>query len=149
MSDAALEVLRINLNNLESSVKWLRRSFDRCQAIGSKPSYSEEEFDEFENLTSRFARTSDLIIGKVLRTIDMVELMDSGSIIDSANRAEKRGIIDSVSGLRNLKDLRNEIAHEYEADDLQGIFSAVLGAVPELFGIAERIQAYCGRYTKE
>jgi len=78
-----------------------------------------------------------------------VELLDSGSVIDSANRAEKRGIIDSVSRLRDLKDLRNELAHEYEADDLPGIFSAVLEAVPELFQIAGRIRLYCDTYTKE
>jgi len=48
-----------------------------------------------------------------------------------------------------VTDLRNEIAHEYEADDLQGIFGAVLGAVPELFEIAERIRSYCDKYTKE
>ena len=48
-----------------------------------------------------------------------------------------------------MKYLRNEIAHEYEADDLQGIFEAVLGAVPELLGIAERIQVYCRKYTWE
>lgn len=48
-----------------------------------------------------------------------------------------------------FKDLRNEIAHEYESDDLQGIFGAVLGVVPELFAIAERILKYCARYSEE
>ena len=112
-----------------------------------KSAYSEDEFDEFENLTSRFARTTDLIISKILRTIDTVELMDPGSVIDSANRAEKRGIIDSVSRLRDLKDLRNEIAHQYEADGLPGIFSAVLQAVPELFKMARRMRLYCDNFT--
>ena len=136
MREAAIEVLKINLENLKSSVRWLRRSQEFCLEIGIKGIYSEEEFDDFENLTSRFARTTDLIVNKVLRSIDSVEFLEAGSAIDAANRAEKRGIIDSVSGLRDLKDLRNEIAHEYETDDLGNLFSAILSAVPELIGMA-------------
>lgn len=136
MREAAIEVLKINLENLKSSVRWLRRSQEFCLEIGIKGIYSEEEFDDFENLTSRFARTTDLIVNKVLRSIDSVEFLEAGSAIDAANRAEKRGIIDSVYRLRDLKDLRNEIAHEYETDDLGNLFSAVLSAVPELLGVA-------------
>ena len=136
MREAAIEVLKINLENPKSRVRWLRRSQEFCLEIGIKGIYSEEEFDDFENLTSRFARTTDLIVNKVLRSIDSVEFLEAGSAIDAANRAEKRGIIDSVSGLRDLKDLRNEIAHEYETDDLGNLFSAVLSAVPELIGVA-------------
>ena len=146
MREAAIEVLKFNLENLKSSVRWLRRSQEFCLEIGIKGIYSEEEFDDFENLTSRFARTTDLIVNKVLRSIDSVEFLEAGSAIDAANRAEKRGIIDSVSGLRDLKDLRNEIAHEYETDDLGNLFSAVLSAVPELIGVAGRIGEYCERY---
>ncbi|MEI6703281.1 MAG: HepT-like ribonuclease domain-containing protein [Deltaproteobacteria bacterium] len=146
MREAAIEVLKFNLENLKSSVRWLRRSQEFCLEIGIKGIYSEEEFDDFENLTSRFARTTDLIVNKVLRSIDSVEFLEAGSAIDAANRAEKRGIIDSVSRLRDLKDLRNEIAHEYETDDLGNLFSAVLSAVPELLGVAGRIGEYCERY---
>ncbi|MDR1444930.1 MAG: hypothetical protein LBI94_08635, partial [Treponema sp.] len=106
MSDAALDVLENNLGSLSASIDWLRRSYDICKRIGEKDAYTADEFDHFENLTSRYARTTDLLIGKVFRSIDRVELMNSGSIIDAANGAEKRGIVDSVSDLRDLKDLR-------------------------------------------
>lgn len=146
MSDATIEVLAKNLEHLSQSVRWLRRSYERCLAIGQKSEYADSEFDDFENLTSRFARTTDLVINKVLRSIDAVELLEPGTAIDAANRAEKRGIIESVSELRGLKELRNEIAHEYEAEDLASLFGAVLAAVPELFLTAERIAVYCQRY---
>lgn len=148
MREPALDVLAQNLANLESSLRWLRRSYEKCLRIGPKAHYEEDEFDDFENLTSRYARTTDLVVNKVLRSIDAVELMEPGSAIDAANRAEKRGIIDSVSKLRDLKDLRNEIAHEYETDDLKGLFGAVLEAAPSLFETAERIAAYCGKYRR-
>ncbi len=146
MSESAVAVLKKALLNLDASIRWLRRSFERCSRIGVKEEYAESEFDDFENLTSRYARTVDLIVNRTLRSIDTVELIDSGSVIDTANRAEKRGLIDSVAMLRDLKDLRNEIAHEYETEDLSGLFGAVLNAVPELFLTAGRISAYCKRF---
>ncbi|GHV90885.1 hypothetical protein AGMMS50268_13880 [Spirochaetia bacterium] len=147
MGNGALEILKFNLEHLAASLNWLRRSFDICVKIGLKAEYQEDEFDQFENLTSRYARTTDLLINKVLRSIDAVELVDSGSVIDAANHAEKRGIVDSVSQLRDLKDLRNEIAHEYETEDLSKLFALVLDTVPRLFVLADRTVNYCGKYT--
>jgi hypothetical protein len=119
-----------------------------CVGIGIRDNYTDDEFDRFENLTSRYARTTDLLIGKVLRSIDRVELMESGSIIDAANGAEKRGIVESVSALRDLKDLRNEITHEYETEDIKSLFSLVLASTPRLFGIADRTIKYCEKYQE-
>jgi hypothetical protein len=146
MSDAALDVLKRNLDSLSLSIEWLRRSYDMCKSIGIKDVYTTDEFDHFENLTSRYARTTDLLVGKVFRSIDRVELMSSGSIIDAVNGAEKRGIVDSVSDLRGLKDLRNEIAHEYETEDIAALFSLVLESASRLFEIAEKTVKYCGKY---
>ncbi len=146
MSDAAISVLRKNLADLSANLRRLERSHERCVAISVKAEYTDDEFDAFENRTSRFARTTDLLMNKTLRSIDTAEFLDSGSIIDSANRAEKRGIIDSVSVLRDLKDLRNEIAHEYETDDLPSLFGTVLKSVPDLIATADRIAAYCERF---
>jgi hypothetical protein len=64
-------------------------------------------FDAFENLTSRYARTLDILINKVLRTIDIAELEEPGTIIDIINRSEKRGIIPNAYRVRELKDLRS------------------------------------------
>jgi hypothetical protein len=149
MSDAALDVLKMNLESLASSIEWLRRSYDICKTVGIKDTYTADEFDHFENLTSRYARTTDLLIGKVFRSIDRVELMTSGSIIDAANGAEKRGIVDSVSDLRDLKDLRNEIAHEYETEDIRTLFTQVLESTPLLFELADRTARYCGKYQSD
>ena len=76
MSDLVIEVLRKNIQNLTSSIHWLERSYEQCRRIGIKPEYTEKEFDDFENLTSRYARTTDLIINKILRSIDAVELLE-------------------------------------------------------------------------
>jgi uncharacterized protein YutE (UPF0331/DUF86 family) len=141
-----LEVLKNNVQALKSSINWLERSYNKCLLIGIKIAYSEEEFDSFENLTSRYARSSDLLIHKVLRSLDAVEFLDSGSLIDVLNRAEQRGIIDSVLELRSIKDIRNEIAHAYKETELTELFAAVFKGTPRLFEITKRIIEYSDKY---
>ncbi len=89
----------------------------------------------------------DVILNKVFRSIDAIELEDSGTLLDAVNRAEKRGVIDSAERVRALKDLRNDIVHEYETDDLKSVFQNTLDATPALFAIAERIERYCERFA--
>ncbi|MDR1269922.1 MAG: DUF86 domain-containing protein [Planctomycetaceae bacterium] len=145
----SLKVLQMKLDGFSASLVWLRRSYKYCTEIGIKTDYTEVEFDHFEMLTSRFARTTDILVNKVLRSIDTVELLAGGTLIDVVNRAEQRGIIDSVSEIRTIKDLRNEIAHGYEADNLQRLFEAVLQSVPRLLAISERTINYCKKYNTE
>jgi uncharacterized protein YutE (UPF0331/DUF86 family) len=139
-------ILLENLEGMRRSVRWLKRSHARCSRIGVKEHYTEDEFDEFENLTSRYARMLDVILNKVFRSIDAIELEDGGTLLDVVNRAEKRGIVASADRVRDLKDLRNDIVHEYETDDLRLLFQQTLEATPELFDIAEEIERYCKRF---
>jgi uncharacterized protein YutE (UPF0331/DUF86 family) len=78
-----------------------------------------------------------------MRGIDAVEFNEPGTIIDAVNR----GLIESAGELRELKDLRNEIAHEYETAGLYDIFSYVLDVAPRLSKIISRVTDYCKRYT--
>ena len=52
--------LTLDLDILDKSLYWLRRSYAICTKIGVKPAYSDEECDAIETLTSRYARTSDI-----------------------------------------------------------------------------------------
>ncbi|MFC1616678.1 HepT-like ribonuclease domain-containing protein [Candidatus Margulisiibacteriota bacterium] len=135
-----------NLNALEKSIQWLNRSYNICKEIGIKEEYTEEEFDAFETLTGRYARVTDLIIQKVFRSIDAVELEDGGTILDVVNRAEKRELIDSVKRIREIKDLRNQIVHEYVIEDLKKIFAEVLKVTEELIVVNNNIRIYCKKH---
>lgn len=138
----SVELLRESLNQLEAGIGWLERSYNQCASIGLKDHYTPDEYDRYENLSSRYARVADLIVQKVLRSIDTVELVEPGSLLDTANRAVARGLVDSVETLRAFKDLRNDIAHEYKTDDLAELFSDVLQATPELLRLARSILQY-------
>ena len=141
-------VLAENLSSMDKSTTWLKRSYSKCSRIGIKESYSEDEFDNFENLVGRYARTIDVVVNKVFRSIDSMELEDGGTMIDVVNRAEKRSIVRSADRVRELKDLRNDIVHEYETDDLRSLFQQTMEAVPELFAIAEKTRVYCARFNE-
>lgn len=114
--------------------------------IGLKEEYSEGELDLFENLTSRFARASDILIHKVFRALDAVELESGGTLIDVVNRAHKRELFDEVDEIREIKDIRNEIAHEYVQEDLAKVFADVLRLTPKLFEIFKQTSRYAEKY---
>ena len=134
------------ISQLDRAVHWLRRSYTICSRIAVKETYTEEEYDGIETLTSRFARVSDILIQKVFQSIDAVEFENKGTLIDVINRAHKRGFFESIEKLREIRELRNSIAHEYIQEDLADMFTDVLKFTPELFDIATRIKQYCKRY---
>lgn len=72
-------------------------SFDGADSIDD---LSPEALEKIEAFTSRFARVVDLLIHRVLRSIDFYELQEPGTLLDVANRAEGRGLIVSVDWLR-------------------------------------------------
>jgi uncharacterized protein YutE (UPF0331/DUF86 family) len=144
--DEYVQNLSHDLELLERSLFWLQRSFDICSAFGCKEVFSPEEFDAVETLTSRYARTSDILIQKIFRSIDKVELEERGTMIDVVNRANKRGLFESVDEIRETRDLRNKIAHEYSKEDLEKLFADVMRLTPRLHIIAGNIFAYCVRF---
>ncbi len=131
---------------LNESNNWLKHSYDLCKKIGIKNKYSQEEFDVFETLTSRFSRTSDMILQKVLRLIDKIELIEEGTLIDIMNRAEKRGILPDATKAKDIRKLRNKIAHQYSNEDIGSIFKDVIVLTPEIIIIIENINKYCQQF---
>jgi hypothetical protein len=145
--EALNKILLDFLKGLSDAEKWLRRSYLKCQQIGIKENYTDEEFDDFENLTSRFGRTIDFLINKVYRCIDQIELENSGTVIDVVNRAHKRGLLDSAVEIRKIKEIRNEIVHEYTSKELKKIFEDVFLQAPLVFELIERAQVYCKKFN--
>ena len=148
MNQMHIKVLRENINILNLSVDWVQRSYDQTSKIEPQDKYSSEEFDKLENLASRYARTTDMLVNKVLRSIDTVESEDIGTIIDIMNRAEKRGIVSSAELLHTIKDLRNNIVHEYKISEVTKFFADVQKYTPMLLQIIKNVNKYCEKYLK-
>ena len=131
----------------EKAALWLQRSLQKTISFQITENISESEFDVLENLTSRFARLSDILFQKVFRAIDTAELETPGSIIDVLNRAAKRGIVANDKMARELRELRNTIAHEYTEEQLIELFKKIRKVSPELLVIHENAKKYiAGRF---
>lgn len=114
------ESLRSAATHLQFSMARSRELIPRV-----RKEISPDELERLESLTSRFARLSDLLIQRVMRLVDDVELAPSGSVLDRIYRAEKRGWVTRADVLMRIRELRNLIAHEYAADKLGEIHCTV------------------------
>jgi len=141
-----MALLAETLRQLDDSARWLHRSIRRCQRAAAKRELSPADFDAFESLTSRYARTSDMILQKLFRCLDAVELEDRGTLLDVLHRAEKRGLITSADAFREIRELRNEITHEYATENLRPLFDSTLEHAPALLEIIRRARQYARRY---
>ncbi len=118
---------------LKQSSETLNLSCNKCQAIGIKEQYTFEEEESFDSLTSKFARTSDLFIQKILRTVWLLLHEPSIPFIDLANRCEKDSIIPSADILIEIRDLRNQIAHEYLPEVVKAMVPDIFQRSADLF----------------
>jgi hypothetical protein len=131
------------IDELRRALDHLRFSANACEKIAdSQPDLSEDQLILVEAFTSRFARVTDLLVRKVLRALDQVEWSESGTLLDVALRAEKRGLVDSVDWLREIKDLRNRISHDYAGDQLPDIFACCLAELPKLESTCRKVDSY-------
>jgi uncharacterized protein YutE (UPF0331/DUF86 family) len=146
------ELLKQELIWMQNAAEILDYSYQTCVVIGGKDNlggedkFSLAELDHFEALTSRFARLSDIVLQKILRLIDEIDLETQGTVRDRINRAEKKQLIASAEIFVQIRLLRNSIAHEYQPVVIADIFQRVLQFTPELLNAVERIKNYCGKY---
>lgn len=133
--------LKEDFSRMDRAVHTLKYSLQRCKTIGVKADYSLEELDRFESLTSRFARTSDIYTQKVMKGVILILREEANTFIDRSNLFEKLEI-SSAEDLKLIRDLRNEISHEYKLDDITEIFEAVIEYSDKLIAVIERTQAF-------
>lgn len=146
MTDDQLLLLQKELMLLDDAAKILAYSFGKCSSIGIKEEYDPDELDRFESLTGRFARLSDILIQKMFRLIDIIDLEMPGTVRDRINRAEKKGLIGSADTLVEIRILRNDIAHEYLPEAIRDIFRKVLELAPYLLDSVDSVKKYCEKY---
>ena len=139
-----LLLLAEECENLQSASAHLQFSIERTRELIQRvmEAISPEELERLESLASRFARLADMLIQRVMRLVDEIELTPSGSVLDRIYRAEKRGWISRAEVLVRIRELRNLIAHEYAADKMAEIYEAVFMLSPELDKIAKEAADY-------
>lgn len=138
------KLVKEQLEILDAAALVLQESYARVQTLFSKKesSLSVGEKESCEALTARFARLNDFLFQKMFRILDRIELQEEGTAIDRLNRMEKRGIISSSSLWRELRELRNQIAHEYLIEKSDRVLKDAVANVPELISTVGRLKQY-------
>jgi hypothetical protein len=119
------QLLNESFLKLEVSLKSFELSYNKCKDIGLKANYSFGEAEAFDSLTSKFARISDIFTQKILRSIFLLLHEGTPSLIDLANSAEKLNIIKDADTLLLIRDIRNQISHEYDEENLNLIYNQI------------------------
>jgi len=83
-----------------------------------------------------------MLINRILRGIDILELEDIGTKLDIVIRAEKKGFVDSYETLIAMKDLRKELAHEYVGERFLSKLDEVKEFSEKLIEIGNRVIEY-------
>ena len=148
MTEVLKELLGKEINDLKHACDSLLYSYDRCRRLTVKAGLDNETMERFEALTARFARLSDIMIQKVFRTLDALDLEERGTVRDRINRSEKRGIIESADDFIEIRMVRNEIAHEYKSETILEIFGRVLTLTPSLMKAVGGIEIYSKNYLE-
>jgi len=142
---ALVELLQGEWELLCASLGTLQLSVNKCQSIGQKENYSFEELESFDSLTSKFSRTYDIFTQKVMRTLWMLLHEPFVPFIDMVNKGEKISMLHSADVLIEIRDLRNQIAHEY-------IPEAIRDLVPEVIELSSDLTkniTYCKQFMQQ
>lgn len=141
--DLARPLLQVALDELAQARRHLDHSARQVAALPADlQGATANQLESVEAFSSRFARTVDLLVNKVLRSLDRVELLPQGSLIDVVNRAEKRGFVTRAEDLREMKDVRNIIAHDYAGAKAVEIFAWCREQKPVLDAICDRTDVH-------
>lgn len=79
----------------------------------------DDAIDRIDLFLSRFGKLQDFMAGKLFRALSRASLEDTDqdvSLLDTLNRMEKFGVLQTVDDWLEVRLLRNAFAHEYLTD---------------------------------
>jgi hypothetical protein len=139
----AIEIIEM----LTKSAGRLKYSYSKVQQIDlDKEDFTEEELETIESLCSRFARISDILLQKAFRFLDIYEF--DGYDFPVPKRitlAERRKLIPSTEIFKYIRELRNEVAHNYATDYYIDLFKEIFKSTPTLFEIVDNTIEYLNK----
>ena len=114
--------------------------------VDSYKTLNDEQIESLDQFLFRFSKLQDAIgqrlFSGVLEILE--EPVKDTSFLDRLNRLEQLRIIDSKEQWLNLRNMRNNLAHEYE-DDPKGM-SEALNLIYEFHGVLANIFLQVKKY---
>jgi hypothetical protein len=132
-----MDLLNKNKQDLARALNHLEYSFKKIQSFDlTRIDWTEEELETLESFSSRFARCSDLVVSRLLRSYALAsDPAFRGTLIDLLNLAEKQGWITSVKTWYRIRELRNIAAHEYSSEDFNALLIELLKLTPTILSM--------------
>ena len=134
---------------LEQSKISLQYSFKESKKLidnNVHDEFSLQQQDVFEAFASRLARTADILVQKVLKTIQLYESEPVNTIRDMLLQAQKKNLIEDAEKMFELRLFRNEIAHDYLPKSQIALIEACIYFTPFLINNVDRTLAYSKKY---
>lgn len=139
---AIYQELMLEIEATKKAINHLDYAFEKCKETGIKKEYSTEELMVWEAFTSRHARLCDILTQKVLNNILLIETQKKGTLTDKANFAVANNFIATIEDFRNLRNIRNHIAHEYMQEEPNRIFRSIFNSYYLLKTFAQNIISF-------
>ncbi|MBS0236471.1 MAG: hypothetical protein JSS50_03935 [Proteobacteria bacterium] len=140
--DDMIKIADRHADRIEMALLWLRYLFP-IDARKVKD-LTDQEFSFIEVLINRFAKLQDYLGAKVfdefLRLVD--DYSEDATTLDKLNKLERLKIIENVDLWRQMREVRNHIAHEYPDDPAltAKYLNQIYILAPKLLGILETLK---------
>jgi hypothetical protein len=139
-------VLKANREVLDQALPSFRRSLEKCRSLYLNGPRTFEVEESLDALTSKFARVSDIFTQKVLKSLILLTREDAPTFVDRMNLCEKLGVITSAADLIEIRDLRNQIAHEYLTENLTEVYEDCMALSEKLLSEIQAAYPAIERY---
>jgi len=111
---------------------------------------SEEEIEHIDQYLFRFAKLQDTMGEKLFKSLLLFldEEVENKPFTDILNKMEKLLLIDDVQSWRILRDIRNELSHQYDDDpeDMSMILNKIFDEKSHIEAIYVHLKEY---YNKQ
>ena len=147
---AALDVCKVHSERLSWAMNELRPNFPLTPA--KLKQLTPVELAIFDQFIVRFSKLQDAMGAKLFPAVlDLTkEQGELSAFIDKLNRLEKIGAIDSSNEWLQLREMRNQFAHDYPEDpEIQtSLLNKALSMSDQMLAILHRVSAFAERYIQ-
>jgi len=127
-----IQIFSKTLSNLEYT-------YAKCKNLNVDLSTSPEEQELLDSLASRFIRHFESTSKQLLRTSLQLLGENQNSFLDTSNKLAQLEFISSATFLKEFRDVRNIIAHEYLDDRWVKMYEKLLIFIPTVFTESQTI----------
>jgi hypothetical protein len=117
-------ILKSIINECEKHLSRMNSAFNKIKNIlpvtsEKVISLNEDEIEHIDQFIFRFSRLQDTMGEKLFKAvlIELGEEVRNKAAIDIFNKLEQLEIISSYENWKELRELRNNLSHEYEEDE--------------------------------